>query len=107
MGNEMRRRTHLVFVTPISRGVETPRACISHTKKNDQDGSRPRDPRHIYANPLRPELCPVLALAVFWATTSFGGDDRLFPGSNQYERFPDELRRRGVDKDELGTHSMR
>ncbi|ETO62281.1 hypothetical protein F444_19805 [Phytophthora nicotianae P1976] len=89
-------------------------------QKNDQEGNRPRDPRHIYANPLKPELCPVLAIATFWATSSFIGDDRLFPGSNQYERFwkclqrllesedvAHELRRRGVHKDELGTHSMR
>ncbi|ETK88726.1 hypothetical protein L915_07061 [Phytophthora nicotianae] len=89
-------------------------------QKNDQEGRRPRDPRHIYTNPLRPAICPVLALAIFWATSPFDGSDRLFPGSNQYERFrkclqqlfdrdcvAEELHRRGVDRDELGTHSMR
>ena len=30
--------------------------------KNDQNGERPRDPRHIYANPLCPEICPILSL---------------------------------------------
>ena len=30
--------------------------------KNDQCGERPRDPRHVYANPLMPEVCPVLCL---------------------------------------------
>jgi hypothetical protein len=30
--------------------------------KNDQSGERPRDPRHIYANPLMPEVCPILSL---------------------------------------------
>jgi hypothetical protein len=30
--------------------------------KNDQNGERPRDARHIYANPLSPEVCPILAL---------------------------------------------
>ena len=30
--------------------------------KNDQCGERPRDPRHIYANPVLPEVCPILAL---------------------------------------------
>lgn len=30
--------------------------------KNDQTGERPRDPRHLYANPLQPEICPVLSL---------------------------------------------
>ncbi|ETP24222.1 hypothetical protein F441_02737 [Phytophthora nicotianae CJ01A1] len=89
-------------------------------QKNDQEGRRPRDPRHIYANPLRPAICPVLALAIFWATSSFDGSDRLFPGSNQYDRFrkclqrlldrdcvAEELHRRGVDRDEHDTHSMR
>ncbi|ETP46520.1 hypothetical protein F442_07246 [Phytophthora nicotianae P10297] len=83
-------------------------------QKNDQEGRRPRDPRHIYTNPLRPAICPVLALAIFWATSPFDGSDRLFPGSNQYERFrkclqqlfdrdcvAEELHRRGVDRDEL------
>ena len=27
--------------------------------KNDQLGDRPRDPRHIYANPIIPEVCPI------------------------------------------------
>ncbi|ETO69913.1 hypothetical protein F444_13574 [Phytophthora nicotianae P1976] len=93
---------------------------ISRIKKNDQEGNRPRDPRHVYANPLTPSICPVLALAIFWATSSFDDTDRLFPGNNQYERFrkclhrlfetediSQELRRRGIGKDELGTHSMR
>lgn len=30
--------------------------------KNDQFGEKPRDPRHIYANPLMPEICPILSL---------------------------------------------
>jgi len=34
-------------------------------QKNDQDGTRSKDPRHVYANPLRPELCPILALGIW------------------------------------------
>eukprot|EP00644_Phytophthora_capsici_P001409 jgi/Phyca11/104822/e_gw1.10.343.1 len=56
-------------------------------QKNDQEGTRPRDPKHIYANPLNPSICPVLAIAMFWATSSFDGSDLLFPGNSQYERF--------------------
>ncbi|EEY58261.1 uncharacterized protein PITG_00905 [Phytophthora infestans T30-4] len=80
----------------------------------------PRDPKHIYANPLNPSICPVLAKAMFWATSSFDGSDLLFPGNSQYERFrkclhrlfdrddtAEELRRRGISGDDLGTHSMR
>ncbi|OWZ06239.1 hypothetical protein PHMEG_00021533 [Phytophthora megakarya] len=89
-------------------------------QKNDQEGSRPSDPRHIYANPLNPVICPVLAIAKFWATSSFDGSVFLFPDSNQYERFhkclhrllerdgsKDEIRRRGVNQDDLGTHPIR
>ncbi|OWY93861.1 hypothetical protein PHMEG_00036583, partial [Phytophthora megakarya] len=30
--------------------------------KNDQRGVRPRDSRHVYANPIVPAICPILAL---------------------------------------------
>jgi hypothetical protein len=30
--------------------------------KNDQGGDQPRDPRHVYANPKMPEICPITAL---------------------------------------------
>jgi hypothetical protein len=87
--------------------------------KNDQCGERPRDPRHIYANPVLPEVCPILALGIYWSCFSFDTDS-LFPGNNQYERFrkqlqvlfskenvKDELNRRGIDSDDIGTHSIR
>lgn len=89
--------------------------------KNDQSGERPRDPRHIYANPLKPEICPILALGLLWATQGFDKTDlKLFGGSNQYERFRKglgrvlqreevvgELQRRGITVSDLGTHSFR
>ncbi|OWY97109.1 hypothetical protein PHMEG_00032448 [Phytophthora megakarya] len=88
--------------------------------KNDQGDDRPRDPRHVYANPLQPNICPIVALGLYWATSNFDGSDLLFPGRNQYERFRKcwlrllaqvdvaaELRRQGLDATELGTHSMR
>ena len=28
--------------------------------KNDQEGERLKDPKHVYANPLEPEICPLL-----------------------------------------------
>eukprot|EP00644_Phytophthora_capsici_P000271 jgi/Phyca11/99945/e_gw1.4.1095.1 len=89
--------------------------------KNDQRGSRPRDPRHVYSNPTSPEICPILALGIYWA--SYGvdvTDAHLFPGSDQYERFRKvlgrvlklpaivaELDRRGMNAKEIGTNSMR
>jgi len=89
--------------------------------KNDQLGERPRDPRHVYANPLAPEICGILALAIYWACYSFvDGEVQLFPGVNQYERFrkllsrvmlhdkiAEELERRSVDPESIGSHSMR
>jgi hypothetical protein len=62
--------------------------------KNDQTGDRPRDPRHIYANSVSPEICPILAIALYWISYGFDADTgRLFPGSNQYERFRKSLKR--------------
>ena len=89
--------------------------------KNDQTGERPRDPRHIYPNPIRPEICPVLSLGLYWLTNAFDpADSSLFPGKNQYDRFRkllaraidvpavvEELERRSINPDDLGTHSMR
>ena len=57
--------------------------------KNDQTGQRKRDPRHIYANPIDPLVCPILSLSIYFSTFSITGtkDTALFPGKNQYKRF--------------------
>ena len=92
--------------------------------KNDQMGLRPRDPRHIYANPLMPEICPILSIGIYWLTYGFIGSNSnsLFPGgSRQDDRFRKilellvtnddsiarELESRGIRLTDLGTHSMR
>ncbi len=91
--------------------------------KNDKYGEQSRDPRHIYANPLMPQVCPILAIELYFLCISVGiGDDdlKLFPGSNQYDRFRrvlvrllqseragQELEARGMNVDDFGTHSMR
>ena len=49
-------------------------------QKNNQQGDRPRDPRHIYANPLNPSICPILLLGIYWLVTGFDDTGRLFPG---------------------------
>jgi hypothetical protein len=64
-------------------------------------------------------VCPILALGIYWGCFSFDIDS-FFPGNNQYERFrkqvqvlfskenvEDELNRRGIDSDDIGTHSIR
>lgn len=90
--------------------------------KNDQMGERPRDPRHIYANPIIPAVCPLLALGVYWLCYPPQSNQKnLFPGNSQYDRFRkilskflkendivgSELRRRGIDPDDIGSHSIR
>jgi hypothetical protein len=58
-------------------------------QKNDQAGEKPKDPKHVYANPLRPEICPILALALYFIqfpeTFQHGGS--VFKGQKPYERY--------------------
>lgn len=92
----------------IARGSRTAAICFSHlgwaedalrvyftNSKTDQLGTHPRDPRHIYANPLQPELCPILSLGMFCLCYQYSSDDRhLFPGDkSQAGRFRDSLSR--------------
>ncbi|EGZ13039.1 hypothetical protein PHYSODRAFT_388264, partial [Phytophthora sojae] len=55
--------------------------------KTNQEGSGPRDPRHLYANPLSPSTCWVTALAIYLACHRRLEPGALFPGSNQKLRF--------------------
>ena len=96
--------------------------CIyfAHSK-TDQLGERPRDPRHVYPNPLKPSICPILALGLYFVAASFDrGSNSLFPGSNQYDRYRKSLSRltntpnvasvlaaNGLKPDDIGSHSGR
>ncbi|ETM41313.1 hypothetical protein L914_12895 [Phytophthora nicotianae] len=118
----------------MSRSANTVSLCYNHMEwgedalkvffaymKNDQRGTRPRDPRHIYANPLMPEVCPILALGLYWMVYGVDSNaNQVFPGNDQYDRFrktlrraletpglANELERVGVRCDDIGTHSMR
>ena len=87
--------------------------------KNDQTGDRPRDPRHIYANPYNPTVCPLLSLTMYLLVTPPTSSSALFPGSDQYNRYNKYLRNLlerkevyvmrnyGVDVGEIGAHSAR
>jgi len=33
--------------------------------KTDPSGDKLRDPRRVYANPVHPEICPILALGIY------------------------------------------
>jgi hypothetical protein len=81
-------------------------------------------PRHIYANPNDPQICPILALGVYLCSLYRGSEDnpsslQLFPGNNQDDRFGESLRQclsklgngdaevLGCIRSALGTHSLR
>jgi hypothetical protein len=94
--------------------------CIYFAQtKTDQFGGTVKDARHVYANPLMPEICPLLALGIMWLTYGFDdGNNHLFIGRRQYERFRKlfdrvlessnvELEQRGINKKDLGSHSIR
>ena len=85
--------------------------------KTDTEGKHADYARHVYANPLYPEICPILALAIFWASYELS-DDYLFPGANQKERYirsfnhflrtnHQDLLGKGVNTENVGTHSIR
>lgn len=97
--------------------------------KGDQEGAKCY-PKHIYANPLNPAICPILATALIIFCRSSRQDHnnqssspvknfRLFEGTNQEARFSsilakvlngltdDEEHRLGAKKKEIGTHSAR
>ena len=87
--------------------------------KTRQTGD-PFGPWHVYSNPEKPWLCPVLALAryLFCYPEVLRGDVPLFEGTNQYARYSagmlkfykehqDDLRSMGIDYKSLGSHSAR
>ncbi|MGH8399103.1 MAG: hypothetical protein ACRETA_12800 [Gammaproteobacteria bacterium] len=102
--------------------------------KGDQEGVKCFS-RHLYANPLNPVICPVLALAIVTfmrvlkhdhLTESSGQSSsaalpnyRIFDGAHNEKRFSDvligtiaslpasDLPRLGGEKKQLGTHSVR
>ena len=94
--------------------------CYFAHMKNDQTGDRPRDPRHIYANPYIPQICPLLTMISYLLVTPPStSDTALFPGANQYNRYNRYLRtlletkreyilrNYGVNVDDIGAHSAR
>ena len=89
--------------------------------KGDQEGEHSA-PKHVYANPRNPEICPILAFAVFIWTIGFrrDGAKRTLFGDTKHteERFSAWLRKMlgsaaedlilmGIAIIEIGTHSFR
>ncbi|OWZ12854.1 hypothetical protein PHMEG_00013913 [Phytophthora megakarya] len=67
-------------------------------------------PRHIYTNPLNPNICCVLALVINFVSNSTLISGMLFPGCNEKSRFSEKLgvllKNETGDK-AFGTHSIR
>ena len=89
--------------------------------KTDQFGEEAKYPRHIYANPMNPLVCPVLGLAIYLSSCFHARvriDNYLFPGESQDARFAVILQRIvnekwaqisqiGYQRGDIGTHSIR
>jgi hypothetical protein len=89
--------------------------------KNDQDGSRSRDPRSVYGNPLKPEVCCFLALGMYLLCCPPSRNQvELFPGKSQSTRFnmclgrllqeketAGEVSASGYAERDFGSHSLR
>tara|TARA_R110002050_G_scaffold178559_2_gene311784 strand:+ start:587 stop:2482 length:1896 start_codon:yes stop_codon:yes gene_type:complete len=90
------------------------------TKKNNE-GESPEN-RLLMSNSDRPWMCPVLALGLLLCTLSNEkcSSDKLFSGGNQADRFTKGLAKalrsaemepylvfHGLEKDDLGSHSIR
>jgi phage-related protein len=88
--------------------------------KGAQGGEEHVGPWHVYANPLEPSKCPVLAFAryLFTFPDCIKTNASVFAGKSQYERYSklfqgiikkyeSELKELGVGPGDLGTHSCR
>lgn len=91
------------------------------TTKADQTGERCKHPIHVYANPVTPAVCPVLALGLYLLHFGACKSGVLFGGNFQDARFGNILHdyltsdphckmlleNAGLVAAELGTHSLR
>ncbi|KAG6945734.1 hypothetical protein JG687_00017107, partial [Phytophthora cactorum] len=86
---------------------------VLHKTKSNQEGSGPKDPRHLYANPGSPVTCWLTALAIYLACYPRLQPGALFPGSNQKLRCGKALAQCLKGDSEAsetkcyGTHSIR
>jgi len=124
--------THTVLTTMwnlMSRVENAVSICKSHMQwdedclliffaheKTDQTESKPGDPRHIYANPFQPAICPILSLGIYFLVCDITVSEtqKVFDGQNQYCRFHKSLKAMLSDENLLGhsvgtfgTHSIR
>ncbi|KAA8493432.1 hypothetical protein FVE85_8877 [Porphyridium purpureum] len=70
---------------------DTLKVTFSHTKSDVAGDARCSDPKHVDANPARPEECLWLSLALYLCSYSDRDSLRLFPGNEQSSRARDAL----------------
>lgn len=88
--------------------------------KTDQEGDNASRPKHVYANLIMPEICPILALGIYLLVDIRPNQTDLFQGNNQADRFRhirfrtcsntvvnDRLESFGFDSTKLGIQSTR
>jgi hypothetical protein len=94
--------------------------CTTPRTKTDQTAES-AFPKSIFANPLQPQICPVLGIAVFVFCRTYkdGDSPALFDGKQQEDRYsklltsllaslPDsQLAALGAKPSDIGTHSAR
>ena len=65
--------------------------CMTITyasSKTDKKGTKEGNTKHVYANPLEPAICPILAMAVYlFCYARNGQNSNLFPGEHASDRF--------------------
>lgn len=97
-------RTHDLIVKDDSVGV------VFYKTKTNQEGSGPKDPRHMYASPLNPIVCWITALALYFACNPSLPPGQIFPGNDQKNRFAKVIQsmiNADSSKQFYGTHSIR
>jgi hypothetical protein len=88
--------------------------------KTNQVGKQRPTPKHVYANPIEPVICPILSLGVHSLLSSASDAGAVFPGGDQQNRFSkalkrvldtaegrERLRTLGLVVSDIGTHSIR
>ncbi len=112
------RSKNTVFIhrNHISWSADSLTVQFAHMK-TDMEGFEAAVKRHIYANPHNVAICCPTALAKYLLFCPKRTDDMLFD-ENSYQRFrkylkdlvdahADELKRMGVDPENIGVHSIR
>lgn len=85
--------------------------------KSDPGGVHSGNEKHLYANIFQPDICPILAIAI-WVFSSSKQGDFLFPGTFEEDRYrcslkkllnscPDIAQFLGVNPNDIGSHSNR